>query len=308
MNKNTKRMFQAFTLIELLVVIAIIAILAAILFPVFAQARAKARQTACLSNQKQIGLAVMQYIQDYDETYPVGNRTYSIGANAEQIGQSSWMRHLYTYTKNQQIFQCPNALFNDAVNTPSQIFPDNPVGPNSSGNAIRIPGPTDDASQSLVFPRRSLGMNRWVMMAKTGTAFTDVPVPIAEAAVGKTSALPLIADVGFAYFDNTWYISHANWNQEQYSGGTNNATSWSGGTVPQRNSPDPKYIRHNGGSNILYADGHAKWSKAEEFQYTGDTSLSYPSDTVCTTCSLAGSNSYYYGFKLPFIPDDKRLK
>src|ERR687883_602422 len=61
---------DAFTLIELLVVIAIIAILAAILFPVFAQARAKARQTACLSNLKQIGTGLMMYTQDYDETYP----------------------------------------------------------------------------------------------------------------------------------------------------------------------------------------------------------------------------------------------
>ncbi|MGC4047413.1 MAG: prepilin-type N-terminal cleavage/methylation domain-containing protein, partial [Armatimonas sp.] len=65
---NTRR---AFTLIELLVVIAIIAILAAILFPVFAQAREKARQTSCLSNTKQIGTGLMMYTQDYDETYPM---------------------------------------------------------------------------------------------------------------------------------------------------------------------------------------------------------------------------------------------
>src|SRR5438093_13107743 len=64
---------RAFTLIELLVVIAIIAILAAILFPVFAQAREKARTATCSSNLKQIGIAVVMYAQDYDETYPPAN-------------------------------------------------------------------------------------------------------------------------------------------------------------------------------------------------------------------------------------------
>src|SRR5476651_129734 len=67
---------RGFTLIELLVVIAIIAVLAAILFPVFAQAREKARQTSCLSNEKQLGLAVMQYVQDYDEMTPTGAAIY----------------------------------------------------------------------------------------------------------------------------------------------------------------------------------------------------------------------------------------
>src|SRR3989442_15787846 len=71
---------RGFTLIELLVVIAIIAILAAILFPVFATARGKARQTSCLSNMKQIGIGLYMYVQDYDETLP-GNDT-----NAEGFG------------------------------------------------------------------------------------------------------------------------------------------------------------------------------------------------------------------------------
>jgi len=73
-------MRKGFTLIELLVVIAIIAILAAILFPVFARAREKARQTSCLSNMKQIGLAFMMYTQDYDETLP-GISFSATGAN-----------------------------------------------------------------------------------------------------------------------------------------------------------------------------------------------------------------------------------
>ena len=68
---------QGFTLIELLVVIAIIAILAAILFPVFAKAREKARQASCSSNEKQLGLGIIQYVQDNDEMFPQGTRSYS---------------------------------------------------------------------------------------------------------------------------------------------------------------------------------------------------------------------------------------
>ena len=95
---------RGFTLIELLVVIAIIAILAAILFPVFAKAREKARQSSCLSNLKQIGLAFMQYAQDYDETLPVD---WMDPAN-NFATHYSWRALLTPYIKSTQIFSCPS--------------------------------------------------------------------------------------------------------------------------------------------------------------------------------------------------------
>lgn len=93
---------QGFTLIELLVVIAIIAILAAILFPVFAQAREKARQTSCLSNTRQYATANMMYVQDYDETFP-----FSSNINNNQC-VSSFYWSVAPYVKNEQITQCPS--------------------------------------------------------------------------------------------------------------------------------------------------------------------------------------------------------
>jgi prepilin-type N-terminal cleavage/methylation domain-containing protein/prepilin-type processing-associated H-X9-DG protein len=93
---NDSRHRRGFTLIELLVVIAIIAILAAILFPVFAQVREKARQAGCVSNLKQIGLAAMMYVQDYDETYPAGS--IPPGAPANTVPTASSMFYPGTTT------------------------------------------------------------------------------------------------------------------------------------------------------------------------------------------------------------------
>src|SRR6056297_2712951 len=103
---------RGFTLIELLVVIAIIAILAAILFPVFARAREKARQTSCLSNVKQIGLAWQMYVQDYDECIPPYYVPNSVrGPELPDLGSSTTLYRqdlIYPYTKNIQIWICPS--------------------------------------------------------------------------------------------------------------------------------------------------------------------------------------------------------
>ena len=136
-----KRTPRAFTLIELLVVIAIIAILAAILFPVFAQAREKARSASCLSNLKQIGLATMQYVQDYDESYYPhrfnckSGGTFSVCSQytatdlAELDSDSNsryyWVYILNPYVKSYPMYRCPSNAFS--------FYP-------GSENAVAAPG------------------------------------------------------------------------------------------------------------------------------------------------------------------------
>ncbi|MDR3708482.1 MAG: DUF1559 domain-containing protein [Capsulimonadaceae bacterium] len=116
---------KGFTLIELLVVIAIIAILAAILFPVFARAREKARQTTCASNLKQLGLALTQYVQDYDECFPGGMTIGAAGSTSATqhalslsdpvtaaagytFNGNSWAQQLYPYVKSMGAYVCPD--------------------------------------------------------------------------------------------------------------------------------------------------------------------------------------------------------
>jgi len=105
---------RGFTLIELLVVIAIIAILAAILFPVFARAREKARQASCLSNMKQIGLAMLMYIDDYDEQFC--RVTCSGGTNYK------WFDPIDPYIKNKQILFCPSLRGQSSQGTPNTDY------------------------------------------------------------------------------------------------------------------------------------------------------------------------------------------
>jgi prepilin-type N-terminal cleavage/methylation domain-containing protein/prepilin-type processing-associated H-X9-DG protein len=119
MNRSTKqaRSASAFTLIELLVVIAIIAILAAILFPVFAQAREKARATSCLSNCRQISVALLMYTQDYDENFPLFSAGYCsripnplqpVDPNHPAGVRAMWQAQVLPYMKNWQILSCPS--------------------------------------------------------------------------------------------------------------------------------------------------------------------------------------------------------
>lgn len=126
---NEMKRKKGFTLIELLVVIAIIAILAAILFPVFARARENARRASCQSNLKQIGLGIMQYVQDYDEYYPLAQA----GVGNTERQRNSWRTQVFPYVKSTQIFECPSNQLNKTLTNDN----DPPTAFNQSYNSNR---------------------------------------------------------------------------------------------------------------------------------------------------------------------------
>lgn len=158
--KSRRQIMRGFTLIELLVVIAIIAILAAILFPVFAQAREKARQTTCLSNLKQIGLACTQYVQDYDEAWvpfdtPVAFVPYydlldpyikdAPGAKKSGGVWNCPSDAAATYTTGPQHTYAANTIDNSVNNGGCEDTPITAVGSGCGNNDASWPGPTFDS-------------------------------------------------------------------------------------------------------------------------------------------------------------------
>ncbi|BDI28354.1 hypothetical protein CCAX7_004050 [Capsulimonas corticalis] len=146
-NVQSKR---GFTLIELLVVIAIIAILAAILFPVFAKAREKARQISCASNLKQLGLGMMQYIQDNDERFPTGWMGQSTDINAGKI--QYWPYAIYPYVKSAGVYKCPDDSQNHAC---SYLINSN--GINSSDGTPGSIAQIDMPAQLILLAEGSVG-------------------------------------------------------------------------------------------------------------------------------------------------------
>jgi prepilin-type N-terminal cleavage/methylation domain-containing protein/prepilin-type processing-associated H-X9-DG protein len=243
----SRRGRAGFTLIELLVVIAIIAILAAILFPVFAQAREKARQASCLSNTRQIGLAIMQYVQDYDET--LTRQWYVSSSKAEQ---PRWMDAVQPYAKNTEIFTCPS--FYSALNRKYVPYPTR----GTTGTAARqigayawnvayweykntpatapyagAHGPMDGAPMALLQAPADT-----VLVVEIGDDLT-IPAEISWRNIAATNGN---ASNGRPFVDLTVNPPRLGMN-------------WPNGTV---------WARHNGFSNTLFADGHSKAYKIEQ--------------------------------------------
>jgi prepilin-type N-terminal cleavage/methylation domain-containing protein/prepilin-type processing-associated H-X9-DG protein len=142
---------HGFTLIELLVVIAIIAILAAILFPVFARAREKARQTSCLSNLKQIGTAVIMYATDNDNMMP-WQQMFVAWGGVGNLGMPGWLEVIQPYAKNTQIYRCPSGPANTLSHYSfNQYAMSIYTGWGSSVGAYTLDSPPDPSSAPMVF-------------------------------------------------------------------------------------------------------------------------------------------------------------
>jgi prepilin-type N-terminal cleavage/methylation domain-containing protein/prepilin-type processing-associated H-X9-DG protein len=242
----------AFTLIELLVVIAIIAILAAILFPVFAQAREKARGASCLSNLKQMGIAWMMYAQDYDERYPE-----SAPGGDGQWGRCSDMKDrshfggwvgnlLVPYAKNVQIFTCPSNPKLSNVNAGN-----NCAGSNGTDAAAAL------AKYGIPYVWTSYGYN-YVSLENRGMSDVNRPAEL----IAIYDAISAWTDCGYADGANGCGI----WSQRDIPaffkkngiplapGMQDPAKNWVGGVVHQ-------VAPHNNTVNYMFADGHAKASR-----------------------------------------------
>jgi prepilin-type N-terminal cleavage/methylation domain-containing protein/prepilin-type processing-associated H-X9-DG protein len=241
MSRNSLRNRSAFTLIELLVVIAIIAILAAILFPVFAQAREKARQTSCLANVKSITLAMNMYAQDADETYPPG-RYYGFADGSawtwdHYIGPYAQKSGAVTYGQgNNPYLECPSDIRDRSTVT---------SGKRSYAIPMSAFVPSDEAWMPEVYPTATSGFTE-------GRALSEFVVP-------ASTILILEAPTAANRIGN-----NTDFRQASPDGQTGGAP----GTANHRPAS------HSTGWNYGFADGHAKWFKP--IQTVATPGITYP--------------------------------
>ena len=257
------RALRGFTLIELLVVIAIIAILAAILFPVFAQAREKARQTTCGSNLKQIGLAVTMYAGDNDEQFPAAaNNTY-----AATIGNITWYDLCEPYVKvgakgmgrpteggPKTFYTCPS-FANDA-------FPSNPGDPAPFAfTAAQITAGMSYAANGNLLPMYDSAVNKWFPGSRLA-GFADLNAPSSVVLVAHSLGVrPAIGG-------------------DDVTTGCQGMESGSLAGAPAPRGHASAYcaarFKHSGGAVYLLADGHAKWFKGpQSWVQTSTTGVAY---------------------------------
>jgi prepilin-type N-terminal cleavage/methylation domain-containing protein/prepilin-type processing-associated H-X9-DG protein len=225
---------KGFTLIELLVVIAIIAILAAILFPVFAKAREKARQITCASNLKQLGLGYIQYYQDYDENFPVGQA----GGCPWPTAGIGWAGAIYPYVKSAGVYACP-----DDSTTPGS-------GLNKISYAVNA-----QVSQGAIILAGVNQPSTTVLLSEV-TALQSQQFP-ENPAIANLSAADYGDNLITAWGTNGTGGNHCCNNSVGYY--TTGPVQGNTNHDPVADPSEAQIARHSNGANWAFVDGHTKW-------------------------------------------------
>jgi prepilin-type N-terminal cleavage/methylation domain-containing protein/prepilin-type processing-associated H-X9-DG protein len=253
--KRGEPLTRGFTLVELLVVIALMVILAALIFPVFAQARESARKTRCISNLRQLSQAMMLYVQDYDETFPRDVTRCSDGPTQDPCSRWNPGRRiearLSPYVRNSEVFGCPSATTPLVRWDPARAV----CTWDDWGYPDFLCVPQDPKHGKAL----GYGWNQWVFQrcldSPGGCEEPGVPL----AAVQTPAARVMVADSRHSYLDPL-VLSFANYPGPSAFDARNAGKFWpqlAGGNgseiVPER------HARHRMGQNVAFLDGHVRW-------------------------------------------------
>jgi prepilin-type N-terminal cleavage/methylation domain-containing protein/prepilin-type processing-associated H-X9-DG protein len=278
------RKIKGFTLIELLVVIAIIAILAAILFPVFATAREKARAISCSSNEKQLALGVIQYLQDYNEAYPPGDMetTWTLGSP-----QSTWVSSIYPYVKSNGVFICPDDPSQDVATAGTKAWG-------------LVPQPLQAATFTGMPYYK--GLNGWPSYGVNANLFGELwgggwssidtsegygRGPATENEVFRPDQMIMLGD-SICSDGNPCWFEDWNYNIPTTLTANDDPSCSTGG--PDANFSQP--ARHSNGDNFAWCDGHVTW-QSNQSVWTYDDYCDW-SDPVSHDCWLLIQDSVYW--------------